>query len=116
MRIEDYSFGRIVVDGTTYTKDIKIIKGEVVPKWWRESGHLLQYQDIEDIVAAEPDLLIVGTGSPGRLKIDPELPSLLEQKGIKMEILPTQQAIERFNTLVEKQGTDRIAAALHLTC
>ncbi len=116
MKIEEYSFGRIVIDGKPYTKDVKIIKGQVIPEWWRESGHVLQYQDIEDIVEARPHTLIVGTGSPGRLKIEPELPNVLAEMGIRVETLPSSLAMERFNELIELHGTDKVAGAFHLTC
>jgi hypothetical protein len=39
--IERYSFGNIIVKGETYTNDIKIILGKVVPEWWRRSGHFV---------------------------------------------------------------------------
>ncbi|MGB9440927.1 MAG: hypothetical protein WCB15_23500, partial [Desulfobacterales bacterium] len=37
--IEKYSFGKIVVNGVTYTNDIKIVQGRVVSDWWRKKGH-----------------------------------------------------------------------------
>jgi hypothetical protein len=37
--IEKYSFGKIVVNGVTYTNDIKIVQGRVVSEWWRKKGH-----------------------------------------------------------------------------
>lgn len=116
MKIEEYSFGRIVIDGKVYTKDVKIIKGKIIPEWWRESGHLLQYQDIEDVVAARPHTLIVGTGASGRLKVDPELPNVLGEMGIRLETIPSGLAMERFNELIELYGAEKVAGAFHLTC
>jgi hypothetical protein len=37
--IEKYSFGKIVVNGVTYTSDIKIVQGRVVSDWWRKKGY-----------------------------------------------------------------------------
>ncbi len=116
MELSSYSFGKIVVDGVQYTKDLKIIGGKVIPNWWRQQGHLLQACDIEDVVEARPHTLIVGTGSPGRLKVEEGLASFLGSKGIRLETLPTELAVHRFMELAEMEGYQQVAAALHLTC
>jgi hypothetical protein len=48
--IEKYSFGKIVVNGVTYTNDIKIVQGRVVSDWWRKKGHSVSIEDIQDIL------------------------------------------------------------------
>ena len=53
MRIEAYDFGTITVDGRTFTSDLKIVGGRVLPGWWRKEGHRLLPEDIEDILSAE---------------------------------------------------------------
>ncbi len=116
MQINGYSFGRIVVDGKAYTKDIKIIGGRLVPNWWRRQGHLLQMEDIEDVIAARPHTLIVGTGSSGVMRIGPGVAEQLGAKGIRLEALPTAMAVERFNELAGMEGVERVAGAFHLTC
>ncbi len=116
MEISGYSFGRIVIDGVEYIKDVKIIRGEVVPNWWRKEGHLLQACDLEDVIAARPHTLLVGTGSPGRLRVEDGLAAMLGDKGIRLETLPTELAVHRFMELAAKEGYDEVAAAFHLTC
>ncbi len=116
MQLSGYKFGEIIVDGVRHTKDLKIIKGKVVPRWWREQGHLVQLKDIEDILESPPHTLIIGTGSPGRLKVDPGLPEALGEKGIRVEVIPTALAVERYAELVRLEGAEMVAAALHLTC
>jgi len=40
--IDQYSTGsHMMVKGTKYRKDLKIIQGEVVGNWWRQEGHRL---------------------------------------------------------------------------
>ena len=46
--IEKYSFGIIVVNGVTYTNDIKIAQGRVASDWWRKKGHSVDIEDIQD--------------------------------------------------------------------
>ncbi len=116
MKITQYSFGRITINGRTYTSDIKIVQGKIVPNWWRDQGHLLQVQDIQDIIAARPHTLIIGTGASGVMRLAPDIHEYLGREGIKVEFMPTGQAVERFNELVQIMGEDQVAAAFHLTC
>jgi hypothetical protein len=51
--IEQYSFGNIVINGEKYMNDVKIIQGNVVPSWWRKSGHHVEVEDVEDIIVVE---------------------------------------------------------------
>ena len=116
MKIESYRFGEIVIDGIRYTKDLKIIRGKTFDSWWRSQGHTLQLSDILDVVAAKPSTLIVGTGAYGRMVVKPGLSEELESKGIRIEALPTESAIQRFNKLASQLGHEDVAIALHLTC
>ena len=38
-KIDDYDFGRIVVDGLEQTRDVILLPGRVVLNWWRQDGH-----------------------------------------------------------------------------
>jgi hypothetical protein len=111
--IEDYHFGSITVDGKTYTGDIKIISGEVVSDWWRIEGHKLAVADIEDILDAGPDVLVVGKGDPGLMEVLPETEKLLEELGILLVAKPTAEALKTYNSLL---GQRKVAFAAHLTC
>lgn len=112
--IEDYSFGRIVVRGKGYSDDIKIVKGSVIPSWWRGSGHLVAAGDVSDILESRPDKLVLGTGSSGLLKVDARLRSLLGQMGIELLEAPTAEAVRLFNRLA--RSGENMAAGFHLTC
>ena len=48
--ITEFSFGRIVVEGQTYSNDIKIVDGKLVPDWWRQSGHAVEIDEVQDIL------------------------------------------------------------------
>lgn len=62
MIIGAYQFGRIDVDGHAYTSDVIITPERVVDTWWRKEGHTLAIADLADVVAAKPDIVVVGTG------------------------------------------------------
>ena len=41
---------------------------------------------------------------------------ILESKGIRIEALPTEPAIQRFNKLASQLGHEAVAFAVHITC
>ncbi|HID09936.1 MAG TPA: hypothetical protein EYP17_01360 [Candidatus Latescibacteria bacterium] len=114
MRITSYSFGRVIVDGNSYTDDLIILPDRVRPNWWREEGHELRPSDLEEVLEARPEVLIVGTGYYGRMQVTREAEECLRKAGIVLEAVGTQEACERFNKLAEEGR--KVAAALHLTC
>lgn len=114
MRIEKYSFGKMVVDGVTYTRDLKIFPDRIKPEWWRKQGHLLQVEDIEDILEYKPEVLVVGKGAFGFMKISPEVERKLESLGIELIAEKTGDAAGTFNRLVVEKR--KVCGAFHLTC
>ncbi|MBX6422425.1 Mth938-like domain-containing protein [Thermosulfurimonas sp. F29] len=112
--IESYRFGEMVVAGRSYRRDLKIVEGEVRPDWWRKEGHYLQPEDLEDVWAARPEILVVGTGASGVMRIDPRVREKASSLGIELEAYPTARAAERFNELL--RAGRRVAGAFHLTC
>jgi hypothetical protein len=111
-RIEDYAFGRVLVDGEEHTKDVIVLPSRVVGSWWRREGHALVLEDLDEVLDELPERLIVGTGAYGRMRPDPGVLEQLRARKIEVESLPTPDAVRRYGELDEA----RTAAALHLTC
>jgi hypothetical protein len=111
-RLEDYSFGRLTVDGSEQTRDVIVLPGRVVTNWWRRDGHSLAMEDLEEVLDELPERLILGVGAHGRLHPDPDVIGELERRGTAVECLRTDQAVRRYGELDAR----RTAAALHLTC
>ena len=112
--IEQYSFGMMVISGKTYSYDLKIINGQVVPEWWRKSGHVVDIEDVKNILGANPKYLIIGTGIGGRMKVSEKVRAELNRHGIELIEEPTAKAVETFNQIFDKGKN--IAAGFHLTC
>ncbi len=113
MHIDDYRFGKIVIDGQTYSSDVIIYPDKVDPSWWRKEGHNLQEADIMKIVSAKPDILVIGTGNSGVMRVPEKTKKFIESNGIKVYIEKTVKAVEIFN----RQPADKkTAGAFHLTC
>jgi hypothetical protein len=112
--IGGYKFGEIEVDGRIYTGDIKIVAGSVISNWWRKEGHVLASCDIEEILSDPPQVLVVGMGLPGLMKVNGELRERLVASGTSLIEEPTASAVVTFNRLT-KSGA-KVAGAFHLTC
>jgi hypothetical protein len=111
-RLEDYSFGHVVADGEPHDRDLIVLPNRVVANWWRKEGHSLVIEDLGEVVDELPERLVIGCGAHGRLRPDPAVTEELQRRGVEVEALPTDQAVNRYNEL----DAGRTAAALHLTC
>jgi len=114
MKIENYNFGKIQIDDQEFTQDLIIWPdGKINESWWREKGHLLQKEDIPGLLESKPEIVIIGTGYFGMMKIDENFRNMLEKNNIKLISHKTGKAVEVFNKT--NIGT-KIVAAMHLTC
>jgi hypothetical protein len=113
LHIDDYRFGRIVIGGEVYGKDVIILPERVIANWWRKQGHNLSPEDLAEVVAAAPCRLVIGAGAFGMMRVPDGTLEYLRERGIKAEVLKTKEACARFNELAANGDA---AAALHLTC
>ena len=111
--IESYEFGRIVIKGKTYATDVIIYPDRVEDNWWREEGHSLSAVDLWETVQAKPEVLVVGTGHSGLMRVPPETEEHLREHGIRLIAERTTEAVRINNQLCQ---STRVVAALHLTC
>ena len=112
--IEEFSFGRIVVDGVTYTSDIKIVQGRVVLDWWRKKGHSVGIEDVQDILESKPSILVIGKGQPGMMRSSKSLRKFLEKNEIELIEEKTSQAITTYNSLLQQEK--EVSAGFHISC
>ena len=111
--IESYEFGRIVIKGKSYATDVIIYPDHVEDNWWREEGHSLSPVDLWAIVQVEPEVLVVGTGRSGLMRVLPETEEYLRKQDIRLIAERTTVAVRIYNQLCQ---STRVVAALHLTC
>ena len=112
--ISSYIFGQIVVDGKRYTNDIIIFPNRIKDNWWRKIGHRIDIEDLKEVIQEKPEVLVVGTGYFGFVKVPLEVKEHVKGKGIELIIQSTKDACKTFNNLL-KSGK-KVVAALHLTC
>ena len=111
--IDDYHFGKIIINGQLYKKDLIIFSDRILPNWWRERGHSLAMPELNEVITVKPKVLIIGTGMYGRIKIQDKIPQNLQSLDIEVIAVRTGKACQIYN---QKQAETDIIAALHLTC
>ena len=113
--INSTSFGTITFENQVYTSDVILFPdGFVMDGWWRKKGHLLQPVDLHTLVKTSPDLVVIGTGTHGRMKLHNDLAGFLNERNIAYVAEPTPQAIHTYNA--RKSEKLCVAGCFHLTC
>ncbi len=110
--IGEYSFGRIVISGKEYTKDVIIIGGEVFPNWFRKNGHFLEKADLGPILEAKIHTLIIGIGHNSVMRVGEDVQEYCRENKIELIELGSREAVEKVNEIMGKG----VAAGIHLTC
>jgi hypothetical protein len=117
MRIQDFSFGSIQIDGKTYEHDVVIDRGEIKKRKKKPSkrfrdefGHTSI--SIEEKIPWKCRQLIIGNGVSGALPVMDAVKRKAKKRGVELIILSTPQALERLN----KESPDDTNAILHVTC
>ena len=93
MKITGYDSGRIAVDDRTCTADVTIVPGCVIDTLWRHQGHSLHTDDLDTVVRAKPDVLVVGAAYCDRTPIPHNTRQYLESQGIDLNGLNTREAV-----------------------
>ena len=115
MRFEEFSFGSIRIDGTTYKHDVVIDRGQIRKRKKKPSkefraafGHTPLSS--EEAIPWRCQQLVISTGM-GALPVMDEVKKEAKRRKIKLVIPPTTKANQEL-----KQEPTRTNAILHVTC
>lgn len=119
--IEDYQFGSITIDGEIYTHDVEVFWTDEVFDWWRKESHIIDIEDVIDMVEQNPESIVIGTGQSGMAKVTEEAEKFIVSRGIKLFIDHTEQAAKTFNIRKEDSQEEtgkpeKVIGLFHLTC
>ena len=121
MRIDAFRFGSIEIDGRKYGKDVLIDGDGGIRKrkggFLKFGSHNISKEEVEDLAGSteKPDMLIVGLGTSSAAVLDPTAETWAGEAGIELVVVPSSEAVEKFNREQEK-GEKRVAALIHITC
>ena len=110
MIINKTSFKSITIDSKTYDHDVWVFADGSIKE--RNRNHEFTIEEFQIITRDNPEILIIGTGQYGVVKIREEVFKAAKKRGIELVIDKTPVAIKRFNEIKGK----RIAGAFHTTC
>ncbi|MFC1995528.1 Mth938-like domain-containing protein [Chloroflexota bacterium] len=111
--VDSYQFRLITINGKKYSSDVIIFPDRVRDNWWRKEGHRLCLEDITEVITENPEVLVVGTGVSGLMRVLPEVRQAADTKGIKLIAETTDKAYHTYNQFCQSKG---VVAVLHLTC
>jgi len=116
-RITGLAWGRIEIsDGRTF-RDAKLWPGGGREWDWTETGTHhepgIQPADVAEILEHGAETVVLSRGVYERLRTCRETLDLLARKGVAVEVLQTERAVERYNALAE---TGPVGGLFHSTC
>jgi polyphosphate kinase 2 (PPK2 family) len=111
--IDRFEFGTIVIEGQPFGSDVIIFPDGTVEQWQHKDEHVLRPRDVDRIISAGPEVVIIGLGTVGNLKVRPKAEKRLQEAGIEVMVYRTNKAIETYKELRGQRG---VAAILHVTC
>jgi len=112
--INSYQFGQIEIDGKKYFKDLILFSDGRILFWQRKEGHYLTEDDLKGVSLENMEALVIGTGASGIMRVSDDLISNLKKKGVKIFVLKTKEATQKFNEFLEQKR--KAMGAFHLTC
>jgi hypothetical protein len=117
-KITHLSWGRIEVEGRDSPfKDAKLYPGGAREWDWGETGtsHVpgIQPSDVEELLENGASVVVLSRGMQRRLQVAAETVSMLDERGVEAHVLPTDEAMAKYNELARKE---RVGGLFHSTC
>ncbi len=112
VKINSVTFGEIEINKKTYFSDMVV--------WWdgkleyREKSHNFTISDFLELAEKKPEIIVVGTGINGIVRILAEAEQAAEEKGIEIFKELSPKAAEMFNGFVADKK--KAVALIHSTC
>ena len=104
MRIDGTEFGNIIINGKKYDHDVVIrLTGDVMKRKKKLSkklygtSHLVSKDEAKFVFEKGAEVLIVGSGREGNVRLSPEAGAYLAKKACEIASRPTPKARRLFN-------------------
>lgn len=117
MRVDDYEFGSVTIDGETYENDVVIEGGKIrrrkkgpSKKRKEEFGHTPLTAD--EKIPWKAKRLWIGTGAYGRLPVTEDVREEAQRRGVELLTKPTPDLVRLMNEGLPEDTN----VILHVTC
>jgi len=112
--INSTKFGSIMVGNKKYDNDVFVSYRDTVKEGETNSRHLISKKELDLLLADKPDVIVLGTGQEGCMKISPDSSELAKNRGIEIVESKTPDAIKKFNHLYASGR--KVVGYMHVTC
>lgn len=118
-QINSTKFGEIIIDGKKYGQVLIIGKtvferDEEKLQGLFDTTHQIGDWEIEKLIGNSPEVVVIGTGQSGVLKVEKEFLEQMEKVNVEVMLALTPEAIKIYNQRIEKGK--RVNALIHTTC
>lgn len=117
-KIDELTFGSIVIEGRKYRRDVLIFVDGTVKK--RRGGFLMfgsreiKERELEELSHGRAEVIIVGTGTDGAAHVVAQAESWAKADNVSLLVQPSYDAIVKLNEPTEQKK--KIAGLIHMTC
>ena len=116
-KIMHVSWGQVEVEGEGTFKDARLYPGGARSWDWNETGTShhpgIQPADVRELLEQGATTIVLSRGINERLQVMEETLELLEQQGVEVHVLQTEEAVATYNRLREGEA---VGALIHSTC
>ncbi|HBP17071.1 MAG TPA: hypothetical protein DEA08_04645 [Planctomycetes bacterium] len=115
--ITHLSWGKLEVADHGTFKDAKLWPGGARAWDWSETGTRhepgIQPADVAELLAQGAEVVVLSRGMHERLLTCPDTLALLEERGVEVHVLQTEEAVATYESL---RTTRPVGALIHSTC
>jgi len=112
VKIESISFGEIKIDDKIYYSDVVIFWDGKID--YREKSHLFDMDEFLKLKEKGPEIIVVGTGISGCVKIPERVKEVATELGVRIFYDTSDKAKDIFNAFLS-QGK-KVIGVFHTTC
>jgi hypothetical protein len=116
-RITTLAWGRIEIEGVGTFRDAKVFPGGAREWDWNETATAhepgIQPADVTELLDHGATTIVLSQGMLSRLHVCPQTLRLLAERRVRTHVLPTAEAVERYNRLRDRE---QVAGLFHTTC
>ena len=112
VKINGTKFGEITINGKPYDSDMTVYWNGKME--YRAKEHIIELGEFIRVLRYGPEIVVVGTGDEGIVKIAPEVAQWAQEKGVTLYAEKSAKAVELFNAFSE-QGK-KVVGIFHVTC
>jgi hypothetical protein len=103
--IDSISMGKLLFKGKLSRSDTILHKDHMNTKWWINSRTTIEVCDLDEVFAAEPEVVVIGLGFMMPISISDAAVNALKEKGIEVHVEKSEKAGELYNEFSVKKKT-----------